>query len=584
MLTRQIENGRGRDQLREASARLGDYLSDSERIFLETCSALQGLDQQAGRLVAASSAAAAAAAHTEAEDPVARLEGGLGALGRSVEKSQAVLRESALGLSHVLAGIDALAPFAADFQRVGTLLWALAINTRIENAGCGAEGVGFQTVVSDVRRLGAQIEPKFDAVLSRARVLRGNAAEARGRAVAFLERDARALGEQIHATLAGLSALRQVRATAQAVGGQAAAASEQVAADVTQVLTVLQMHDIARQMIEHVRAEIEGLIGNEGKPGATAEVAVMASLQAEQLGRARRTLDGAFTDIAGCLSRLGEGAERLGAATRGMAQAREGTDLLQRVEQGIERSSASLREQLARERVTTDVMGRVSTSMDEVVRVTREIHRIGADVKLIALNAQVQAEKTGEDGRALAVLARAIRELSVEVEGLTSKVCEVMARIAHEARPLGAEQALEVSQATAEEAVMAEMGAVLVSLHAQHAAIWQGIQAASRDAAELRAAVTQLSRRLAASAAQAGALRDLEATLAAIGAEAATRCSAAETAAVAGRLRTAAARYTMEQERAVHRAATQVRSPAAPRAAPRLAAPASAFGDNVELF
>jgi hypothetical protein len=572
------------EQLAAVSTQLGAYLADSEEVFLDAGERLSGLQARAQRLVEAAGRSAALAAHTEAADPVASLEAGLDDLRRCLAESRRVLGASTRGLVGVLRGIDELTGFRPEFQRAGVTLWTLAISTRIENAR-GEGGGGFETVVADVRRLGAQIEPKFEAVLSRVQVLRGTAAGALSRAQMFLDREAGKLVEHVDATSASVAALRATRSSADGVGRRAAITTDVVAGEVTGILTTLQMHDIARQMIEHVRAELDGLADGAGP----AEVAALATLEASQLGRARETLTSALGDIAARLGRISSAGRALGAEAERMAELREGTSLFDRVDEGIARSAEALREQLSRERFTTSAICRVSASMIEVATFAREIEVIGSEVKLIALNAQVQAEKAGDTGRALAVLARAVRELSVDVEQQTSKVAAVMARISDEAGRLGAEQALEASQAAASEHIVADTSALLESLHRQHRGLLDGIESAARDGADLEAEVGAISRALAEDGERAEGLRELEDALVAVGEAARALAGPADAAALAGRLHAATERYTMEHERAVHRSVAQGASaadraaPQAPKATPSPAA-SQGLGDNVELF
>ena len=574
-----------RAQLRMVSEELAAYLAVSEQVFLDAGARLQELQLRARGLVEASSASAALAAQEDANDPVAHLESGLSDLRRCLGQSGAVLRDSARGLVGVLAGIDGLGHFRAEFQRSGVSLWSLAVSMRVESARA-AGGAGFETVVADVRRLGAQIEPKFEAVLSRAHALRTTAAAALERAEAFLARDAGKLTEEIETTAGSVAALRTMRSTAAELRLSGSVTSGAIADEVSRILTLLQMHDIARQMIEHVREELDGVCDDDARDDL-AEIAALANLQASQLGRARETLEGALEEIASRLCRISEAAVGLQEQTERMAELREGTSLFARVDQGIERSSAALREQLSRERFTTSAMCRVSAAMQDVAGDAKNIEQIGAEVRLIALNAQVQAEKSGDAGRALAVLARAIRELSIEVDQQTSKVGAVLTRISVEADKLGAEQAAGASEAAATEGVVSDMTALVERLHAQHGGLCAGIEAGARDGAALNREVTSLTGELSDEATRAGSLSVLEDALDEVSAAAAAECGDARFSAAVARLQKSMSRYTMERERAIHRIATHAEAEAKRAAAPPSAPAAvkdAGLGDNVELF
>jgi methyl-accepting chemotaxis protein len=577
------------DRLLGISGHLGSYLADSEQVFLLAGERLSVLQQRAMGVVAVSSASAEVAGRDD--ESVDRLESGLADLKRCLGESRTVLEDSAGGLVRVLAGIDQLGRFRGEFQRSAVSLWSLAISMRVENARFGEGGSGFETVVADVRRLGARIEQKFDEMMRQATALHGSAESALARAKEFLERDATALVRRVDGTRESVSRMRAMRASAAGIRQSASTTSEQIAGEVTKILLVLQMHDIARQAMEHVREELEGL----GPSADLANVAATAGLQAAQLAHARETLANALDEIARRLTTISGAAVGLSQETQQMGDLREGTDLFGRIDSGIEASSEALREQLSRERFTTSAMCRVSAAMRDLGKFANEIDNIGAEVKLIALNAQVQAEKSGEHGRSMAVLARAIRELSVDVDRETTAVGGVMAEISEEASRLRREQASEAATATTLGHAVEDMSAMLAELHQHYSGLFEGITRARAAGAELRADVESLARQLDQQARAARALSAWEDALREVAEEATAACGVAAVAAAAEKLGKAAKRYTMEQERAIHRAVTQASGAAhqlgsgAPRAdlAPLTRAPASdagGLGDNVELF
>lgn len=570
-----------RDGLISVSEQLTEYLAESEAVFLLAGERLQVVEKRARDLVTASSASMAATSGDVAGG-ADRVSAGLADLKRCLADSRAVLEEGAKGLVHVLAGIDGLGQFRGEFRRAGVSLWSLAISMRVENARAPGDRSGFETVVADVRRLGAQIEIKFDAMMAQSRSLRESAAHALVRAETFLAREADKLVGHVDATVESVAEMHKMRASAASIGGGAAAATEQIAGEVMAILTSLQMHDIARQMMEHVREELDGL----GREADLAEVAALANLQASQLANARQTLTGALDEIAKRLERISSVALGLSQQTRQMAEISDGHNIFSRIDAGIEASSAALRDQLSRERFTTSAMCRVSGAMNDLSRFAREIDRIGAEVKLIALNAQVQAEKSGEEGRSMAVLARAIRELSVEVDNQTASVGKIMTRISNEASKLGSDQATEASNAATTEGAVANMSALLAELHAEYAGLSASIATTARDGAALRADVEALAQTLRQHTARAEALRELEDELREVSAVAAKACGAATVAAAERRLRAAASRYTMEHERAVHQAVTTNRSAPPPSTVkPNVArSEGPTLGDNVELF
>lgn len=568
---------RARRELAEVASGLTAYLADSEQTFLTTMEQLDSLRGRVGRLVAASHSAAAAAAPDEGDDPLVRLAEGLAGLRRSITEGAAMHAEGARGLGEVRRGLDALHGFRGELQNVSISLWALSVSTRMEDARNTSGQGSFETVVADVRRLGGQIQPRYEALLAGATRVRDMASRAAATHESFRQRDAGELLQSLTAASTSVGSLSSLRASASAVSARAEQASASLADDVLAVATATQSHDIARQMIEHAHAELLGL--HEG--GSAAEVEALARLQASQVQHARRTLDEGLRTMAAHLRHLGAGSLDLSHRTTGAQGLGDGTSALGQVERGVGRARAVLEAQLRGGNETTDVMRRVASTMSELARHALDIERIAAEVKLLALNAQVQAEKAGERGRALAVLARGIRELSLDVERQTEHVGLHMERITGQARALDSAEHARAAERGSTEALMRDLDAATSGLGSRQAQMADALGAVSREASAVSAEVGQLSARLTADAEATRALEHLEHDLTRLADAAHTAADPREAAAVATRLHAAASRYTMARQREIH--AVAVGKPASHPAAPRRPE-GGEMGSNVELF
>lgn len=539
---------RARLELAEVAAGLTAYLGDSEQTFLATLEQLDSLRGRVGRLVAASRSAAAAAAPGQGDDSLVRLAEGLAGLRRSISEGAASHDEGARGLAEVRRGLDALHGFRGELQNVSISLWALAVSTRMEDARATAAQGTFETVVADVRRLGGQIRPRYEALLTGAASVRDMASRAAAAHESFRQRDAGEIVRSLSAASASVSSLGSLRTSASAVSARAEAASASFATDVLAVATATQSHDVARQMIEHAHAELLAL--HEG--GSAAEIEVLARLQASQVQQARRTLDEGLRTMAAHLRGLGAGSLELSHRTTGAQGLRDGTSALGQVERGVARARTALTAQLRGGKETTEVMRRVASTMVELARHALEIERIAAEVKLLALNAQVQAEKSGEHGRALAVLARGIRELSLDVEHQTEQVGLNLERITGQARALDSAEHTRSTERAATEALILDLDAATSGLRARQAQMADAIEAVSREASAVSTEVGQLSARLTADADATRTLEHLEHDLTRLADTAKSAADPREAATVAARLRAAAGRYTMGREREIH--------------------------------
>ena len=217
----------------------------------------------------------------------------------------------------------------------------------------------------------------------------------------------------------------------------------------------------------------------------------------------------------------------------------------------MQRAAAALNHQLASERETIVAVQGVIRAMREMRGFTCAIDRIGADVRFIALNTMVQAEKGGETRTLLAVLARAVREVSVDVERRTQDVGRVMASFSGDLTGFASDP-----PSSAGEGATARDGALLEDFEVDREELRVGVEALSRDGMALREEVEDLSRKLAANAKETIAIKTLERVLGAMAAEAAAKAGPAACSAARARLASEDKLGQMEHLLAIHRSVT----------------------------
>jgi hypothetical protein len=558
--------------------RIATYLVTSEEVFLDTGANLHELSERAGRLVEAS--ATAGAAGTANADPVTRLDGDLRALAQGVVVTRTTLGGCAKGLGRVVRGIDALAGFQAEFDGFAVTLWALAVRMRIESARGAAERTGFATVADDVRRLARLIEPRFAAALERAAALRRLAESTGARARAFLDHDTGHVEAELNATASRLVALRAMQRSAAGLGDRAAVSSRRIAGEVTSILTSLQAHDIARQVLEHVRDALAAPPAptTDDDEARLADVAAASRLHASQVRHAHGLLAGALGDLGAQLARIAAEAAALAHEVTDLAELRGGLAMIEQIAHGLMAARTTMVEQGARERETTGAMRHIGEAMGELTAHAAAIKGIGGEVKLLALNAQVQALNPGDGARPLAALASAIRDLSVEIDHQIQRVGDVMIDVAGAAA--GIDDGGAAGRGATVDAAVASMCELLERLCTQHGELSTSLGIIAESGAALRGNVDRLSRSMAAHGAAVEELARLGAELEQIGATAAARVSPAAEKAASARIAGLAARYTMETERVIHRAMMDAATSAAAQPTPA----DGGRGASVELF
>jgi len=252
-----------------------------------------------------------------------------------------------------------------------------------------------------------------------------------------------------------------------------------------------------------------------------------------------------------------------------------GGSLVCAVERSVNQAAQSLHQQLKHEEQTLATVVSVVQTAADMEGFVAQIATIAKDVRVVALNALVKAVKTGSDGAVFAVLARTIKDLSVEVADKTTLVGQSMREMMHVARGLGQTTQQRISDGNMEE----NLARLMADLRRYHQGLQSSLTTLRDGSTSIATEVDQLVRGLAR---QAQATDQLQVT------ENELEDMAVEARALAGEVmqsrqsrwaEAASKRYTMEVERIVHDSTTH----SSGNSAPTSSTP-SELGDNVELF
>ncbi len=572
-----------RDRLKAVSSQLAGFLAGSEEVFLDAGSRLTGLERLARTLVEVSRGSVA-----RGGDPVEHLDRELGGLERYLGASREASDAGLKGLSHILAGAEAISSARGDCEDITRTLRVLGIYTRIENSRTDARSGGMETVVAEVRRLGDLIDSKFQAMLGQASGLRSAAASATASTEDFRARQGAWSARMLDETRDAMESLRALAASEAAVASRAISASEEVMRHASEVLVALQIHDATRQMIEHAVEELgafehdAGSASLQGPLDAGAwftEVSELCRLLAAQLRGAREQLVAGLGHIAENLRAMASRVTEVGEATGRLAGAGADASPVERVHRGVAQATEVLREHLDYEHQMTAALGSVAGNAQGIGTHVRELQRIGADVKIIALNALVETERTGAGGRVLAVLAHGIGVLAVEVVQRMNTVSRTLQAMTTAAGALA--HGGSAQQASAGVTTAANLESLVTLLRAYHGDL-QTSAAALRDGSQaLRDEVEGLGGRLAEQTDAAGALQRIEEELQRLGAQAAELARPAGSDRRPVRQASALSRYTMDAEREIHQ---RVLEHAGEATRVERDQTSGGLGDNVELF
>ena len=572
--------------LQELAGQLAAFLAGSEDVFLDAGSRLTGLERQARSLVDVSQGAVTQSSDQD-HDPVESFDRELVRLERYLGASREASGAGLQDLSRILAGAEAITGARGECEDITRTMRVLGIYTRIENSRAEVRSGGMETVVTDVRRLGDQVDSQFQAMLAQARSLGETAAGARATAEGFRARQGAWSAQLLDETRGAMESLRALGASEAAVASRAISASEEVVRNVAEVLVALQIHDAIRQRIEHAVEELGAFerdagsarLGGPLDAGAwLSDVFEVCRLVAAQLRGARERLVDGLGHIAESLRAMASRVADVAKETERLAGTGADGSPVERVQRGVTEATGVLREHLAHEQELTAALGRVAETAQGIGTHVRDLQRIGRDVKLIALNALVETERTGHGGRVLAVLAHGIGVLAVEVVKRTTAVSQTLQTIRTAAGALGHAAGTGSEGST----LVANLESLVTLLRRYHGDL-QASAAALRDGSQaLRDEVEGLAGRLAEQIAAAGALQRIEEELQRLGEQAAALGRPAAGSPRPLRQSSVLSRYTMDAEREIHQ---RVLEHGASVVQAEQVGPANGgLGDNVELF
>ncbi|GAB6035645.1 arginine N-succinyltransferase [Fundidesulfovibrio butyratiphilus] len=345
------------------------------------------------------------------------------------------------GLSRIAKAGRELTVIMHDFSRLVKHLSMLGVSTRIESARLGGTGMGFATLADDVENLALKIASSSSTIVTRCSELTAQtlaAQESMKTIQSVREGCSLAIVDVLQKDLDALDALiktssNSARETSDMASGLCDSVSEAVLS--------LQFHDIIRQQLEHVaehseevRQEVLAGLKDPNAQDSQGEIAPWLHsallLQRSQLGDARVRFAEAMEKLEQSLSDISAQIEAISTRSGELGGAGEGKQgVLQVVEGGVTGVVESLKEFTGMGERMATVMTGVKTSIEQMAVSATEIEEVGSEIELIAINASIKAAHTGEEGKALGVLASAIQKLSLEAAVQTNKVMELLAEV-----------------------------------------------------------------------------------------------------------------------------------------------------------
>ena len=569
--------------LAEMAAEIRVVAGTTEDEFLAIGGKLQDFYQRGADISTLASEMVGEVAGENVSGAMAGLGKVLDEMGRYVENAQKEMGRSSATLGAILVLLEQVAGPLSGFKKVNKVLRMLGISTKIESARLGQSAAGFDTLATDVGELAVQVNSKAAVIQARKEELArsigltltgvlDSGARQRDQVLGILDK-----------TRGSLGALTAINARCGSAAASISEVSGEVSRNIGEVVMSMQAHDMVRQQIEHVDqtlCELQGRLA-AGDAGA-GEVTSICELQAAQLRHAAAELHAAVLTIIGNLkevARKQSALSRESSCLAGIAD-QAGGSFFTEMQKDISVVSAALLENSKVNRSLCAAMGAVSETVGDITGFVWDIERIGEEIKLIALNAQIKSAYTGEEGAALGVLAEAIQRLSIDAIDHTAGLSGTLQAIIEVTEGLNSEVCLETSS------LETEVGGMVESLGSLLELLCRVNQNLQRSLCGMDGAVALLSgdidRVTAGITVHHTVARVLEGAVLGLGGIVAQARPLAPASAQGADLAELAGRYTMHSERRIHESLFE--KAAAP---PRLPSPEvglGGLGENVELF
>jgi len=329
------------------------------------------------------------------------------------------------------------------FYNIIKRLSVLGISTRIENARLTRNRSSFENLVDDVDRLGNKIKVKADDLDRQFSLIDSK----RGREFEYIlsiKKEQTSSAENIITHIAeGIENLQNERKESADTAELILERSHTVSVLINDVVVSLQFHDITRQVLEHVNEALKECrekleTDDDSDASRFKELFDICLIQRCQMEAARDQIVDAVSKLIESMYHIGEhvvGMVRESALTSQGAGA-EKRSSISIVKQHVSDVLAGLKTVIEGEHDLYAVLDSLFSVVSSVGGFVKDIHQIGEEVELVAMNGLVSASRLGEEGRALSVLADEIHKLSNHTRSHISNISNPLSDIADNTRKI----------------------------------------------------------------------------------------------------------------------------------------------------
>ena len=244
------------NSLTELAKEIGTINAGTEEDFLTLGDYLQDFSHRAREISETSTGAASLVTGAEINNAINKLSqilNRIGDLGGECERRTEALQQ----IINILIGIE---QSMSGFMKIVKTLLMLGIFTRVESAHVGITGNDFTALANQVNELAKDIEAKSNKIISQSRSLVSLIQQSLTKALSIKTLQQDQLYRIIKNSTDSLNSLQDKKHDQySSLSNSVALKYRHVSNNIDQIITLLQVHDITKQQIDHVEKAIISL-------------------------------------------------------------------------------------------------------------------------------------------------------------------------------------------------------------------------------------------------------------------------------------------------------------------------------------
>jgi methyl-accepting chemotaxis protein len=350
-----------------------------------------------------------------------------------LEEESATKEKNLLGIkSNLLSIISTL----ESYNKIVRHLRILGISTKIENARLRTDSAGFSTIAENVEQLSEVINEKALQIKHKSKILVGD--------VISLIAKIKALGDEqkkesrliVENAKHSLEQYQLSCSSSFKKAGVIHELSSRISKDINNLITFIQIQDIIRQQLEHVKENLgnasshpESSLSKTDDLQSIKKLIIVCQLELAQVLHSKGEIASTAESIKSNNLEIRANIHEIAAQSDSFISSGEAGSGIQKVEENLSHLSESLSRNHNTNESLTSAINSLARTIADSNRFVYEIEEIGAEIELIALNARIKAAHIGSEGAGLGVLSEAIQNLSLEAKELSLMISEGLTKV-----------------------------------------------------------------------------------------------------------------------------------------------------------